>query len=261
MNLKQFSYEKCLKEMEKFVPSDMVAIPPVDKKVNSLIEVNRIVQGYQLPILYRYMPLSMNALMSILNEDIYLTCAKDLNDAFEGAAYGTNVSFENDLKQIERIQGSVYLKSFSCARNDNLMWSHYGDSHKGICIGYDFSKASSNIQEHLYPVQYSDARFAHSTLKKVVASPFLYLRKSKDWQREKEFRLIYTRKEMQNRNRKLIKNCIKEIWLGLRSIPNERELVASIVRNLNLQREEKIELYVAKYRDNSFEMDKDVYCG
>jgi len=66
---------------------------------------------------------------------------------------------------------------------------------------------------------------------------------------------------MQNRNRKLIKNCIKEIWLGLRSIPNERELVASIVRNLNLQREEKIELYVAKYRDNSFEMDKDVYCG
>lgn len=251
-NRQVFSYDECMRKVNRIISPNKKQLPPICDKNDTLLKVNEVIREYNLPILYRYMPLSLNALASIMNEVVYLVPAIELNDVFEGAAYGMySYSPANDQEEINRIQRGVYLKSFSCAKNDNMMWSHYGDSHKGICIGYDFSRAKKNILKHLYPVQYSDTRFSNLSLNNVEASPFLYLRKSKCWEREKEFRLIYEKRDLESGesvdNKIELRECIKEIWFGLRTKIEEKRLITNML-------EGEVELYETKYDISTFSL-------
>lgn len=51
----------------------------------------------------------------------------------------------------------AYVCCFSEKNNSMLMWSHYADSSKGICIGYDFNILPQNnlLRNMLFPVAYS----------------------------------------------------------------------------------------------------------
>lgn len=84
-----------------------------------------------------------------------------------------------------------------CASWDNvLMWSHYGDLHNGICIGYS---TKNNLCDSLRPVIYTDRRELSfqdvwkwrmnndSMSEKSVSDHFFYS-KAKNWSYEKEWR-------------------------------------------------------------------------
>ena len=131
------------------------------------------------------------------------------------------------------------------------MWGHYGDAHKGICIGYDFSRAGGRVKSHLYPVQYSDTRFSNLNAQNIASHTFLYLRKSKEWEYEREFRLIYRGYSLKN-NIKL--NCISEITLGLRANQQMIEIFRSLVGDRN------IKLYRTKQEENSFKLVREEIC-
>ena len=100
--------------------------------------------------------------------------------------------------QIELIQ--AYGKGvLSLAERNScpLMWSHYGDQHHGICIGYE---VPLDVQENLHKVTYGGSRLIDASKvaamlnaddgaqKEVDAS--VLLRKAQDWRYEKEWRLI-----------------------------------------------------------------------
>lgn len=84
------------------------------------------------------------------------------------------------------------------ARNScPLMWSHYGDQHHGLCIGYE---VPMDAQENLHKVEYGGSRLidaskvaamlnANDAARKEVDAAVL-LRKAQDWRYEKEWRLI-----------------------------------------------------------------------
>lgn len=92
---------------------------------------------------------------------------------------------------------SFKVCSFSEVGNSNLMWSHYADSHKGIAVIYN------DLKKHIW-----DIALKHSTvIKKViyVNSPadltlpqpkfgeileVMCLRKQKEWEYEREVRMI-----------------------------------------------------------------------
>lgn len=86
---------------------------------------------------------------------------------------------------------------FSLARRADcpLMWSHYGDQHAGICIGYS---APEDVE--LEPVTYGGARHIKASLVRdmVDGDPAaaraidqaVLLKKAKAWQYEQEWRLI-----------------------------------------------------------------------
>jgi hypothetical protein len=81
--------------------------------------------------------------------------------------------------------------------NCPLMWSHYGDQHHGVCIGYS---APSDVSNDLHKVRYGGKRLVDAS--KVVAmldgdgtarrhvDQAVLLRKAKSWQYEQEWRLI-----------------------------------------------------------------------
>lgn len=247
MARERFSYARCIGKLDEIVRHDVTRLPSLDGKNDAMTKMNEYIRNHVPPVLYRYMPISPHAISSIINDDVYMVSAAKMNDVFEGAAFGTESSSEVNRDEIQRIQNEICLKSFSYAKNSNLMWSHYGDAHKGICIGYDFSKASWAVRHHLYPVQYSNTRFSFINAEKIDSHPFLLLRKSSDWKYEKEFRLIYKKSEFQDKmNLRL--DCISEITFGLRTDPQQIEIVKSLIKNM------PIRLYQTMQKENSFKL-------
>ena len=237
MRKKRFSYSKCMEEFDKIIPSTDTVLPNIDTKSEEARKIKEILTKFKLPVLYRYMPLEdhfcekcnpdgcqnprdcklKRVINDIVMESVYLSSADTLNDVFEGAVYSTISHADNDTEEIKRIQKEMYLKSFSCAKNKNLMWSHYGDGHKGICIGYDFYVILKKMSVPLYPVQYSNTRFSSKSTANVASHPLLYLRKSKCWSYEKEFRCTTASNAA---GLPFIDAKPKEIFIGMHCNPN-----------------------------------------
>lgn len=75
--------------------------------------------------------------------------------------------------------------------NNYLMWSHYANSHKGFCVGFDTRKLVESIAGHFQKVQYSD-EIPMISLEEDFTNdifPKLLYTKSAIWQYEDEYRL------------------------------------------------------------------------
>ncbi len=109
-------------------------------------------------------------------------------------------------KEIEEYRKKILISCFSRRKDSILMWSHYADSHRGVCFEYDitknenfaevkYSKKKLNLelttiveiilgyQFNSHPVDYGNKR-----LKNKILAPFLL--KSIDWSYEEETRCI-----------------------------------------------------------------------
>ncbi|MBN45416.1 MAG: hypothetical protein CMH23_02970 [Methylophaga sp.] len=107
---------------------------------------------------------------------------------------------------------------FSAEYSNPLLWSHYGDQHKGFCVGYSLNR---NPEPSLHKVLYGGARTIKTSL---IAKAVLHhdiqaqkaldqntlLRKAEPWQYEQEWRLIG---EVGIQDSPL---CLVEIIFGLR---------------------------------------------
>lgn len=114
-------------------------------------------------ILYKYM--SFEAAKQVMAEpSVGFSCLEDLNDPFECTSFG----FEEDKNTIitPEIASSACKNRFSrkygvlsLTRHplNPLMWSHYGDSHQGVVIGFDVDLAGlSDAGSCTIPSQYGE---------------------------------------------------------------------------------------------------------
>lgn len=105
-----------------------------------------------------------------------------------------SLSGYKDASNLDRLTDSQhdnqYLKP--------LMWSHYANSHKGICIEYEITPPSlekynnSNQLLRLCPVAYR----SHKPMDDGITLDNALLAKADCWEYEKEARLIYYSKDM-----------------------------------------------------------------
>lgn len=219
MDLKE-KLQQELKKNEDTVLDDKILL----EFSNDLIDFLR--NQCDIPLkLYRYMPFNYNNVRSLETGKIYLTELGKMNDVFEGLVL-SNAEKELDLRNLYDL---AYLKAFSEENKNLLMWSHYGDNHKGICIEYDIKRLIHRKAEeygdehpvlyHLFPVIYTDKRIkndlAMSNIKYAAKSideykydlkkgnanvdsdwhhdiKSLFLYKSKVWEYEKEWRIVVT---------------------------------------------------------------------
>ena len=117
-------------------------------------------------------------------------------------------TLDDSIKQIRKALGKqVGIECFTQSPTDILMWSYYADKHTGVCVEYDFSKLFTSCSDALLlPVCYSDKRplldiqNMYDPITQQVnndriieAFPDIiksWITKSKEWEREKEWRLI-----------------------------------------------------------------------
>lgn len=142
-----------------------------------------------------------------------------------------------------------------------LMWSHYAEQHNGFCFGYSINKLSDDIN-HLHPVDYNqkDASIDISMLidmiegkekNKVQSEIFsaALLKKTKDWEYEKEWRFI---DQIGTKKTSLLK--ITDLYFGLRFNEKVRTMIMKSLKNDNIsfhQMVRKIDEYKLESRQLS----------
>lgn len=124
---------------------------------------------------------------------------------------------------------------------NKLMWSHYADSHKGICVEYDFSELKGN-GTHPFPVCYSKNRLkvpwkeaiiqSTETQSKIVAH-FMeaLLTKDKAWEYEREWRFLVPVNECADN---IAAPPIKCIYLGALCSEKNSKQIAELAKKLRV---------------------------
>jgi len=97
------------------------------------------------------------ALSNISNSRIKISLLDDLNDPYE--FLGVDISDREFRKAFkagrDEAANTAGVICFSRSWKNPLMWSHYGDKHKGICLGIDID------DQHIIEVQYLPKLMKH----------------------------------------------------------------------------------------------------
>jgi hypothetical protein len=109
----------------------------------------------------------------------------------------------------QRASYRYVVSCFSTGYKSHLMWSHYSDHHKGICLEYDIG----DIIDDIHPCIYTDdlAQFDWSNNSKVLA-----IVKNTEWAYETEWR--YVRETVRPRMR-LLGSVLHQIYNWVHSNP------------------------------------------
>jgi len=142
------------------------------------------------------------------------------------------VDFGGDWNELyldfkKKVNESIGIISLT-SKNDNLlMWSHYANSHKGFCIGYDKIELFKQTQGVLGKVSYAEEFPILPFLSENVADLIdLIMTKSKHWEYEDEYRII--KSDAPRKKIILRDNSIKEIVFGCKMEKTSKEEIIAI---------------------------------
>jgi hypothetical protein len=129
---------------------------------------------------------------AIVDTEVYFSRCTQFNDPFDCRL---NVRGETDDKlrrQMDTVTESIGIFCLSECKGNLLMWSHYGDAHRGLCLEYSTSEGSL-FGCSLDQVSYTDAYSELSVTDNIDLNwTRTYLStKSDDWKYEKEWRIFY----------------------------------------------------------------------
>ena len=226
----------------------------------------------QLPPLFRYSDADYYSIRGLEMQSLYLSENGVMNDLFEGLTCNIN---DQIVAHIDDMNDLAFIKSFSEIKSSNLMWAHYANKYKGICIEYDFSKLNNDILFHLFPVFYTNSKKEDMGLQYTIEEHLdlkqmnyercfpndvdylkdimhLFLIKSKDWEYEKEWRLLFTYPQLYNSADDVgdedcpefynvhsqtisVENCIKSVYLGARIEKIKKDHIVEICKKLGIK--------------------------
>ncbi|MGG7579733.1 DUF2971 domain-containing protein [Rhizobium sp. Nf11,1] len=133
------------------------------------------------------------ALESLRDRRIKVARFRELNDPFDFIGIATvNADDLKTVKQVrEKLDESTGLLCMSKSWQQPLLWGHYADSHKGICLGFEVKK--SNWKKVNYRTSrprlssYDKKRVAELTEQELEEIGHI---KFKAWEYEKEYRRL-----------------------------------------------------------------------
>lgn len=118
-----------------------------------------------------------------------------------------------------RKKGEQLVHKVSCFSEINdsvLMWSYYANSHKGVCVEFDFQKLDDKIEQNkrikgaVAKVQYSPLR-VDRTQESTFSENRSVFSKASMWAHEHEWRIAYS-----GDREYLPLDCVSAVYLGLR---------------------------------------------
>ena len=153
---------------------------------------------------------------------------------------------------------------------NGLMWAHYADSHKGICIKYRFPNNFSvltgdnkSILSFFRNVEYNSEKLGKYSQKGGISLKDAFFLKVEDWKYENELRFLHFDLNDSNLYKSIkIPNCIEAIYFGLRCPKVERDTIKKIMQGKQFEekdingkviRREPVKFYQMKVDKN--------YCG
>lgn len=127
-----------------------------------------------------------------------------------------------------------------------LMWSHYADSHAGICLQFIGSKKIEffhKAEEVTYQKPYPKVDLAVPTHASLYAS---LLTKAKEWEYEKEYRILNTR--MVTKTAKFPEEALTGVIFGVKTPECNKKLILDWCNCRN----SKVAVYQARLKENEY---------
>ena len=192
--------------------------------------------------LYRYRPLRDFDREIEAIESGYLFCADftTLNDPMEGLFSSSRQLRESEehrtiRRSIIDNKSLIGMCSFSEVRNHELMWAHYADQFRGICIAYSLSKLLRHLPEDVSFVRmfYNETeptvRRTHEETSHQAKMVLSY--KNYRWLYEREWRMFATLGKAYYRHTA----CVTSVYLGSRISDEHRKEVTNRLKRLGIK--------------------------
>jgi hypothetical protein len=207
-------------------------------------------------ILFKYRKFDKSCLELLLNRELWFASPATLNDPFEAessmhevldavwARYPIPAEERKIYEEYLHQQlSSAGICSFSKARKNQLMWSHYADEHKGVCIGFKEQKIrpqGSNIYpidvtyQDKYPFENIIERFNYfekfpgMNNLNAITGDILYSilgTKYTSWKYERERRLVFAKSVAH----KFEPEAVNSIAFGLRMAERDRKTLRNLL--------------------------------
>jgi len=131
----------------------------------------------------------------------------------------------------------VGIICFSEVWNSILMWTHYSDSHKGYCVGFDEKRLRLFQDGRLQRVNYSnDYPEIDPLVETKNSAEIKYFYKSDEWKYEQEIRLMKifptdTNQNYTDRRINFDNKLVKEIILGLQTEKFAKQEIIAIAKD------------------------------
>ena len=168
-----------------------------------------------------------------------------------------------NIKEI--INQKYGVSCFSESFDNQLMWAHYADKHRGVCVEYDFAKLdpSDLMLQFFCPVEYTKKRLTvpvdietnETFVTKIKEGNYDYhfaakvlLTKADFWKYEHEWRVVMSLTDLDQSNN-LYKKIISAIYLGVNISPERKEAIKLIGK------ENRIPVYQMSIRSDDFKFD------
>lgn len=235
-------------------------------------------------MIYKYRKWNQFTHNGIVNGDIYFSRLFDLNDPFEGdfrlsakaliVSMAKNMKRSGDKREIREIinglealnaaqkinldekiridrnliKKSSYIFSASKIFDDIVMWTHYAENHKGICIGYDDKIIDIKMPDGINIVHddnesvFTTVQYKNDSLilKQDSNGNFkvdeILRQKSTQWSYEEEVRIIAasSRTTKSGFSAKIDRASIKEVMIGANASEEFVEEIVHICQLVNI---------------------------
>lgn len=188
----------------------------------------------------------------------------------------TNDQYRSQKEKL--LHGDFHIDSlpliacFSEVNSNILMWSHYADNHKGICLCFKSKKTSDDFTMFLNSSRHLPTEFTKVEYQDILPDRFNVLdlegrdkhllrhltTKYSEWHYEDEWRMILTIDQFKKSNLNMVeesvhggtieydKNDLEGIIFGLKISSDDAESVYKIIREEYLEKGIKVNLYQAK---------------
>ncbi len=143
-----------------------------------------------------YLTSAQHGISSISLRRIKVARLNEVNDPFELMALnclkGGNRRALKEFKALKT--GQIGMVCFSEVSKNSVMWSHYADRHRGMCLGFDVDETLgiSGIRKVVYEAEklkLDDDLGSTEALPPAIQERLLVI-KFKDWAYEKEWRVF-----------------------------------------------------------------------
>ena len=216
-----------------------------DDLMNKIINIDFNIENDNIDTLYKYRNIDINTLNLITEEKVKISNFNYFNDPADPI-----IKLQiKELPEIKDMINKIKICSLSSEYDNFLMWSHYANEHKGICIAYDISKIKEYNKTILKKVIYTKKIQIYKPYNHIFENLILnneeknfislFYLKHKNWKYEKEYRII-TYEDYD-----FINLPIKAIYFGMNADINHINLVKNFIKDKN------IELYKMKPNENN----------
>lgn len=212
---------------------------------NSIKNFNDPFEGYHLA--HNLFWKDGNIVSSEEAKPLHETLAKFVMEKLDNFPLKEDYFDENVLRRLNKKYRITCLTS---EVEDVLMWSHYGDSHKGICVEYDRDVLSSISRDiSLHKVEYDQKGYVIYPEKLQKSPEEILIHKNKRWDYEKEERLVWklSDKAFYANERLVTEVPFVSITVGVSTPDDIKDMI------FKLCREKKIVYYEMTIKEDSLE--------